>query len=315
MPTLSRSRFLASASAASAAAGIPAFAGAQTPQRIRVGALPSDTYCEAYYAADEGFFQRAGLDVEITSLTNGTAILTAVLGGTLDIGISNTVAISTAVIHGFPVGFIAGGALYLSSAPTTVLCVARDSTLRTAKDLEGKVVGVSALRDMNAAGVRAWLTQNGADVTKVQLIELAFPQMAPALVRGTIAAATVPEPQLTDAKSDVRVFAKFFDVIGKRFMNGGWFSTPDYVKKNPDAVRRFVQAIYATARWANVHHPETAAILTKYSHVSLDVTRVMTRAVYSESLDPRLIQPSVDVAYRYKLLDRPVSASEIIVPT
>ncbi len=279
---------------------------------MRVGAITSDTYGEAYYADDLGFFKSAGLDVQITTMTNGTAILTAVLGGALDIGISNTVALATAVTHGFPVGFIAGGALYLSSAPTTVLCVDRSSPLRRAKDLEGKTLAVSALRDMNAAGARAWLTQNGADVTKVQFIEMAFPEMAPALRRGTVAAATIPEPQLTDAKNDVRIFAKFFDVIGKRFMNGGWFTTPEYIKKNPEIVKRFVRTIYATAKWANAHHPQSAAILSKYSRVPLTTTLAMTRAVYSESLDPRLIQPSLDVAYRYKLLDRPVDASEII---
>jgi len=310
---LSRSRFL-SVTAASAAAGIPLRARAQAG-RLRIGAITSDTYGEAYYADDLGFFKKAGLDVEISTMTNGTAILNAVIGGSLDIGISNTVAISNAVIHGFPVGFIAGGALYLSSAPTTVLCVDRGSPLRNAKELEGKVVAVSALRDMNAAGTRAWLTQNGADVTKVQFIEMAFPEMAPALRRGIIAAATIPEPQLTDAKNDVRIFAKFFDVIGKRFMNGGWFSTPDYVKKNPDVVKRYVEVIYATAKWANAHHPESAAILSKYSKVSLATTQTMTRAVYSESLDPRLIQPSIDVAFRYKLLDRAVNASEIIAAT
>jgi NitT/TauT family transport system substrate-binding protein len=310
----SRRRFLG-ATIATLAGGIPAAGLGEAGRPLRIGAITSDTYGEAYYSQDLGLFKRAGLDVEITTLTNGTAILTAVLGGALDIGISNTVAIATAVIHGFPVGFIAGGALYLSTAPTTVLCVDRGSPSRSAKDLEGKTVAVSALRDMNAAGTRAWLTENGADVAKVQFIEMAFPEMAPALRRGTVAAATIPEPQLTDAKNDVRIFAKFFDVIGKRFMNGGWFSTPDYVKKNPETVKRFVEVIYTTAKWANAHHSESAAILSKYSKVGLETTRSMTRAVYSESLDPRLIQPSIDVAFKYKLLDRAVNAGEIVVAT
>src|SRR5215469_9380423 len=133
---LSRSQFIAAAAAAAAVGG-PSFVRAQT-SKLRIGAITSDTYGEAYYADDLGLFKKAGLDVEITTMTNGTAILNAVIGGSLDIGISNTVAISNAVIHGFPVGFIAGGALYLSSAPTTVLCADRDSSLRTAKDLEGK---------------------------------------------------------------------------------------------------------------------------------------------------------------------------------
>lgn len=307
---LARSRFLAGFGAAVASTGT---ARAQSAPPMRVGVIASDTYAEAFYAQDAGFFKQAGLDVEITTLANGTAILTGVLAGALDLGISNTVAIATAVSHGFPVGFIAAGAYYLASAPTTVLCVARDAPYRGARDLEGKTVAVSALRDMNAAGAKAWLVENGADLTRISFIEMSFPEMAPALAHGTIAAATIPEPQLTDDRRQIRVLADFFDVIGKRFMNGGWFTTPEYRAQNPALVRKFVATIYATAAWANAHHPQTAAILAKYSKVPLATTREMTRAIYAEALSPDIVQPSLDVAYKFKLLDRRVAAAEVIL--
>jgi NitT/TauT family transport system substrate-binding protein len=310
--TASRRRFLASGLAAAAAAA-PLAARAQSARTIRVGALASDTYAEAFYGQDGGFFKKAGLNVEITSLTNGTVIMQSVLAGALDIGISNTVSIATAVIHGFPVGFIIGGAYYLSNAPTTILAVAKNAPYRRPKDLEGQTIAVSALRDMNAAGVRAWLTRNGVNAAKVSLIEMSFPLMANALTRGTIAAATLPEPQITQSKDEVRTFARFFDVIGKRFMNGGWFTTPRYASENRDLVRDFVGAMSTTARWANSHHGETAEILAKYSHVPLDTTLSMTRAVYAEALEPKMIQPSLDVAYRYQMLERPVGASEVML--
>lgn len=309
--SVARARFLAGGLAAAAAA--PLHARAQSARTIRVGALASDTYAEAFYAQDGGFFKKAGLDVEITPLTNGTVIMQSVLAGALDIGISNTVAIATAVIHGFPAGFIAGGAYYLANAPTTVLAVAKGAPFRRPKDLEGQTIAVTALRDMNSAGVKAWLTRSGVNAAKVSLIEMSFPLMANALTRGTIGAATMPEPQITEAKEQIRIFARFFDVIGKRFMNGGWFTTPKYAAANRELVHDFVQAIYTTARWANQHHGETAEILAKYSRVPLDTTLTMTRAVYSENLDPKMIQPSVDVAYRYNMLERPVAASEIIL--
>ena len=45
--------------------------------KLRVATIPSDIGAEVYYAKDMGFFAKAGLDVEITPITNGAAISSA----------------------------------------------------------------------------------------------------------------------------------------------------------------------------------------------------------------------------------------------
>src|SRR5258708_36974156 len=89
-------------------------ASAQTPaaaqlQALRVGATANDTYAEAYYAADMGFFTKAGLAVELTTFPNGAAISAGIAAGALDIGVSNPVQLANAIVHGVPFVFIAGG--------------------------------------------------------------------------------------------------------------------------------------------------------------------------------------------------------------
>lgn len=44
----------------------------------------------------------------------------------------------------------------------------------------------------------------------------------------------------------------------------------------------------------------------------MNITRTMTRATYATSLDPKLVQPPLDYAYKYKLPSRPVSAQELM---
>jgi NitT/TauT family transport system substrate-binding protein len=137
--------------------------------------------------------------------------------------------------------------------------VAKNSPLRTAKDLEGKTIGVSGLNDQSTSAIKEWLDRGGADIASVHFVEVPFPVMGAALAQGRIDAAQIREPGLSAAvASTARVFAKPFDLIAPEFLIGVWFSTTDWVKKNPEAARKFAAAIYEAARWANTHHAESA---------------------------------------------------------
>ena len=134
---------------------------------LRVGQVPSDVYAEGLYAQDLGLFTRAGLAVELSNFNNGSAMAAALVGGTLDIGITDPLSIGNAAVHGVPFVFIAGAALYRTAVATTRLCVAKGSAIQRASDLEGQSVAVIALGSIMSTAVKAWLTQNGADISKV----------------------------------------------------------------------------------------------------------------------------------------------------
>jgi NitT/TauT family transport system substrate-binding protein len=286
---------------------------AQPARLIRIAAAPSDSYAEAYYALDGGFFARAGLNVDVTTLPNGAAIAQAMAGNAVDVGIGDIVNVANVVNAGLPLAFFAGSGIYQSSAPTTLLVVAKNSPVTSAKELEGLPLAVAALASMSSLGVRSWLQQNGADLEKVKLIEMPFPQMQPALERGLIAAALVSEPFIAETREGTRVLAKAFDAVARAFYITGWFSTRSWLAANADIVRPLTQAIYETARWAATHHDETATILVKYTKLDPSRSRAMTRVAFTPSLDVRLIQPVLDVAYRYRQLDRPVAAGDIVL--
>ena len=80
----------------------------------------SDAYAEAIYALDAGFFDSAGLDVDVANLANGTAIVTGIITGALDIGIANTFTLANAHNHGLPLvmiaGFLTGALSFINTA-------------------------------------------------------------------------------------------------------------------------------------------------------------------------------------------------------
>lgn len=308
----SRRAFLAAVPVLVAAAASPA--RAQQRVAVRVGSSPNDPYAEAYYAQELGLFAKAGLDVTMVPMANGAAAAAGVASGALDVGISNPVELGTAITHGLPFGFFAGGGLYTSESPLPVLCVAKDSPIANVKDLAGKTIAVNGLKDLGEVGIKGFLVQNGVDVKNLQFVELRFSEIGAALARGTIAAGLLTEPALTAAKDagQVRVIGNVYDSIGKRFYISGWFSTATWYKAHRDLATTYTNVMYETARWANTHHNESADILSKYSKIGTQITRRMTRCQYAESLNPDGMQSALDLAARFDITSRRVMASELM---
>ena len=312
MPHLSRASALGLIAAGAAA--LPRAARAQSaPGQLRIGSVPADTYAGGYYALDTGLFDKAGLSVQITPFANGAAMAAAVAGGSLDLGIGDATELANGVSRGIPFVLIAGGGLYSTNAPTTTLCVSKTSPIVRAADLEGQTLAVVSLVSLQSAGVKSWLAQNGADLTKIHFVELPFPSMPGALERGTIAAATLSEPIMSDAlNTDAKIFCKPFDAIAKQFLISDWFTTRDWLAKNGDVAKRFVGAIYDAARWANAHHDDSAAILAKYTKIDVDRIRRMNRTVCATDLQRAMVQPVLDTAFKYQALATATDASTLI---
>jgi NitT/TauT family transport system substrate-binding protein len=302
---------LALAGAGLAATLLPARVRAQTAT-IRIGQNATDTFGEGYYAADNGAFEAAGLKVTVTTFANGAAQAEACAGGAIDVGLGEATELANGVSHGLPFAIFAGGSLYTSVAPTTFLCVASDSTIRTAKELEGRIVAVPSLVSLSSISVKSWLVQNGAEVAKVHFVEMPQSVMAASIARGSIAAAHIGEPSLSGTGQTLRRIATPYDAIAKQFQISDWFATRDWLKTNAATVKVLTGVIYQTARWANAHTDDSATILAKYSKMDVDGVRRMTRTRYATALDPRLIQPVLDTAFAFGGLPRAMRATDMI---
>ena len=311
MLTLTRSRLLAGLAAA-VTPSIPSLVRAQAAP-VRLGVAANDTYAETIFASDGGFFERAKVDVDLTMFTNSQAMVSAVAGNAIDVGMADVIQIGNAINRGVGLGVIASGSIYDPANPTAMLCVAKDSPLRTARDLTGQTVAVVSLAAFGAISVQEWLRTNGADPKSVKLIEMPFAPMAAAVGRGTVAAALIGEPFLSGARGDVRLLADTYPAIAKSFYIAVSFASLDWVARNRDLARRFVRATYDAGRWANTHHDDSAAILSKYAKIDVERVRAMNRAVFSLAApDRRLMQPVLDVGLAYGFMTKSLQAPDMI---
>jgi NitT/TauT family transport system substrate-binding protein len=284
---------------------------AQTLVTLHIATTPIDTGAQVYYAIDMGFFKQAGLDVQVASISAGPAIAAGVAGGTYEIAQSNVSSLAEAHEHGVPFTIISAGGLWTTSALTTGLVVNKSAAIASAKDLTGKTVAVNALKNVTQVAAQAWIDKNGGDSSAVKYVELPFSQMIPALTAGRIDVAFLPEPELDDAEhgSTMRVLGAPYDAIAKQFLISAWFTTTAYAQAHPDIVKKFQDVMSQTARWANTHQTESAAILKKYTQ--LETTPTMARIRYGDRLNPADVQPLIDTAVRYGTLKATFPAADL----
>lgn len=297
---------------AAGAVALPLGAAAQTAPAVRAGVEFNETFAELQYGADAGFFARAGLNVVPAAFPTAGPIAAALAGGALDVGTIDLVLLANAVNRGVPIAAIAGSGLFRAQEPTSGLCVPLSSQLRTAKQFEGSTIAVGTLSSLTSISLRMWLAANGADPAKVQFVEMKFAEMAAALQRGTVASAYMVEPSIAQNAATVKLVATPYSAIAQTFPISVIVAPRAWLAANESLARRFVAAVYTTARWANGNRAQTALLLAKYAQEELPVIQRMHRTQFSTSLDVPSIQAVLDAASANKLIDRPTSAGDLI---
>lgn len=308
-----RTAFVAALAAGPFAAAARRPAAAADAVAFRLGAMPIDPSAQAFYALDEGFFKSAGLDVAVTVLNNGSSIAAAAVSGSLDVGFGSPSPVILARERGIAVRFLAPAAVYTGPIPNSRLVVAKGSPIRTGADLGGKTIGVAGLHDLTQYSAQAWIDKTGGNAKAAQFVEVPYAEIGVALQLGRIAAGCVIEPFATAAKNQTETIANLNDAVASSYLLAGWFALETWLQKNGDVARRFVTAMRQSARWANGHQRESAAILMRYTKIEPAVAATMLRAHYDEGarVEPRLLQPVIDLLVKYGGL-APLSATDLI---
>jgi NitT/TauT family transport system substrate-binding protein len=308
-----RVEFLA---AAGAVVALPRPAGAQAPIRLAVATAAIDSGLPPVVAQRGGFFEREGLDVDVQSLASGAAIAAAVAGGSLQIGASSLIGLITAHTKGVPFQIVSPGSIYLSDKPTTALLVKTDAPYKSGADLNGKTIASPAIGDMQSISTFAWIDKNGGNSGSVKHVELAPAAVMAALEAGRIEAATLTEPRLSAAVrgGSVRVLAKVYDAIAPRFLVSCEVAMADYIAANRNVVERYARAERQARIFANAHQDQTAQWLSQFAKIDVDAIGRSRREIFEEDLALNDIQVVIDAAARYKVIERPFNARDMVSP-
>jgi len=234
------------AAAAAAPLAWPAF-GQST--KIVLGYTAVTDFASAFVAAEQGFFKKRNLDVELKFIPLNSTIPAALQSDSLQIGGPTPSVFLQAVDGGLDLVVLAGAGVTSQSITGFGVVARAGSNIKTPQDFVGKKVGVPGLGAFLQVTFRAWLKANGVDYKKVNFAEAPFPQHADMLRGGTVDAVVTADPfmaRITD--SGAGYVASYYST----FLPEGnptivYAATRNWAKANIGAVRSFREAIVAGA--------------------------------------------------------------------
>ncbi|MFJ5261793.1 ABC transporter substrate-binding protein [Streptomyces sp. NPDC088387] len=246
---------------------------------VKVGVIPIVDVAPLYLGQQKGIYEKYGLDLSMTTAQGGSAIVPGVVSGQFQFGFSNTTSLMVAQSNGVQVKAVANGVATTGAdgADYGALVVRKGSTLKSAKDLEGRTVAVNTLKNILDTSVRESVRKAGADPSKVKFVELAFDQMPAAVEKGQVDAAMAVEPALTGILNEggVQIASPYVDVA-KDLTVAMYFTSQNYAQQNPDVVADFQKATAEALTYANEHPEEVREAVSTYTEIPSAVLSEIT---------------------------------------
>ena len=223
---------------APAATGPREGAGPRLPLRFAYTAL-STTIAPYWIAAEAGYFQEEGLDLQDTFISASTVGMQSLLAREIDVTTVTGGAALQAAANGADLALFATNVNALISQLITV------QEITSPEQLRGQPLGVVRFGTVSEfvarLFLRGWGMEAGRDVPIVQTGGQA--ETIGALQNGAVRAVVVADlPALELRRLGYRFMADSAD-LGREYVGLGVVATRPYVEGNQEAVRRFVRGL------------------------------------------------------------------------
>ncbi|TRW44247.1 ABC transporter substrate-binding protein [Georgenia yuyongxinii] len=244
--------------------------GAPEVTDLTVGVVPVVDHAAVYIANQEGFFEEEGLTVTPQVMQGGAAALPAMVSGDLAAAFATYPSFFLAESKGLGVTIVAEG--IRATEETGGVFVSGASGITDAAGLEGATIAVNTLNNTGDVTIKAVLEEHGVDPASVNFLELAFPDMAPALERGDVDAAWLVEPFRTGvAAAGGRMALASYGGVAEGIPVSGLAMMDDFVAENPNTAAAFARAIEKANAFIADNPDAARDIVTTYSQTTAEV--------------------------------------------
>ncbi|HEX8010630.1 MAG TPA: ABC transporter substrate-binding protein [Casimicrobiaceae bacterium] len=240
-------------SAALAVAATSAIA-AGTPISFQLNWMAGGPNAGFAAAAAEGYYNDAGLDVTIVQGNGSANTAQLVANGRAQLAYADAVSVMQLVAKGAPMKIVS--TIYQSN-PNAVMSL-KKAGIKSVKDLAGRKVGVPSASSQTTM-LPLLLKANNLKESDVNMIDMPVASMVPALLQGQVDAvlgsidAYQIQAESQGAQLDVYKFADY----GVPTVSTSIFASNDYLKANPDVVKKFIAASLKGWSFA-LDHPDRA---------------------------------------------------------
>ncbi len=239
-------------------------------------------------AAQLGYFESAGLQVEFTDALEEPQVQQAVVSGSAHVGVGmfdHTLSLQSK-------GQACRAFVLMARSPQVALGIARKSLAwyRHTADLKGCVIGVPASVPQAGMVARLVLLRAGLSPTDVSIIEVDTRADVPASLRqGQLDVISHTDPMMTmlEQRGEVSIIADTRTIKGTTELFGGvlpsscLYVTPEFMRKNPQTVQSLCDAVVRALKWLQTAGPGDILKTVPEAHLAGD--RALFLAAFDRS--------------------------------
>ena len=240
---------------------------AATKKTLRIGYFPNINHAQAVIGLGRGDFQRAlGDNVEVkTQIFNaGPAAIEALLANQIDVAYVGPGPAINGYIRsdGQALRIISGAA-----SGGAVFVVRNDSGINSPQDLANKKFATPELGNTQDIALRNYLTDHGYKTKEnsgnVEVLTVANPDILTLFLKKEIDGAWVPEPWgerlVKEAGGKILLDERTLWPPDGKFVTANIVARTDYLKNNPDVVKKLLEANINETNWINQNLKSTSS--------------------------------------------------------
>jgi NitT/TauT family transport system substrate-binding protein len=302
--------------AAATFAAILAAGQAHAQTKIQIGCTATSDCASAMVAVDEGIFKKHGLDAEMVLIGINSNIPAAIVSNSIQIGGPTSTVFLQATDGGLDLVAVAGASVMNPSSNVNIAAFARNGvSIKEPKDFVGKKVGAPGLGAFLHVLFVKWLVEKGVDPKSVNFVEVTFPTMADIIKSGGVDAVLTAEPFVTRMLNANlgTVAARYGAELGRTEPIIFYAAARDWAEKNPDAIKKFRDAIAEAAVIVNTDRDKASASISKFTKQPLELVKATPPNQSEPALKAEQLAWWIDVMSSQKMLQTKLDLNKLIL--
>ncbi len=268
--------------AVAACLALPVAAQAQTTDvKFVLDFISLGRHAPWYVALGKGYFKDEGLNVTIIPSKGTADAIRAVVTGGADIGFIDVPSLVAAGGAGAPIKIVAAN---YQKPPYCIFSLNPGANIDSAKKLQGIELGSSSASFLPKIW-QAVMEMNGVDSKTMKIVNIDAPARVPMLAARKVPSIDLfimSEPAIKRAVPDAKPVCLFAGDLGLEIYANSIGVHEDYLKKNPEVVKKFVRA--ALRGWKDTFdNPQEAAKI---------------QLQYVKALDPQIVVEEIEILRR-----------------
>ncbi len=286
----------------------------RVPFTAGFGTLP------VHVAAQKGFFEKHGLDIELTEGLQLPAYLAA-MGRQYDIVMATPAGLIDAASKGLKAQAVSHVQVVDDEHKNQVL-VSKEP-VESIASLKGKRIGVPTLTGTSALAVLYLMKEAGVDPKDVKLIQSDYPNMPDQLKAGRLDAVTSAIPFYSALEDEgyalgddvtIKAVEQASNGATSQAIGALFVSSPTFVEQNQQAVEGFRAALADAIEWIGDNDAEAREMVESWLKVPAEVAKTAPLPGFGVDITAEELEPFVTISRSVGGLETELSATDLVWP-